>query len=154
MLRKKENITYVSTDLMMKNGVDAHASLTDLPLVSSLFDLIYCSNVLEHINDDLNAMAELQRVLKPGGLAIIQVPIEGETTFEDPTITSSEDRDKYFGQADHVRYYGRDIRCRLEQAGFLVEECWMPAALGLAEDQLLRYGVNKKELIHLCRKLQ
>ncbi len=152
IIRENKNIGYVTTDLQMKNGVDARANLTDLPLGSDAFDLIYCSNVLEHIKDDAAAMSELARVLRSGGLAIIQVPIKGDKTLEDPTITTPEDRDCFFGQHDHVRYYGRDIKDRLERAGFRVEECRMPHALGLSDDEIRRYGIAKEELIHLCYK--
>lgn len=151
-LRRRRGLRYTTTDLMMP-GVDVRASLTDLPLSTNTYDLIYCSNVLEHIPDDAAAMRELFRVLKPGGLAIIQVPVQGETTLEDPTVTTPEERDRLFGQPDHVRFYGRDIKGRLESAGFRAEECTMPGALDLPEARLAYYGVNRRELLHLCTKV-
>ena len=150
-IRKMSNIAYATVDLHM--GADVQVDLTNSPLDSDVFDLIYCSNVLEHIEDDASAILELYRMTKPHGLAIIQVPIKGEKTLEDPTITSPEERDRLFGQFDHVRYYGRDVKLRFERAGFQVEECWMPDALGLSERQNERYGVAKRELVHMCYKL-
>ena len=81
------------------------------------------SHVFEHVNDKL-AMAEVYRILKKGGLLIAMIPIiEGwNETFEDDSITSEEDRDRYFGQNDHVRMYGSDFRDRLAAAGFRLEE--------------------------------
>ena len=63
-------------------------------------------------------MRELLRVLRPGGWGIVQVPIEGETTDEDPTVTDPEERLRRFGQQNHVRLYGRDFYDRLVEAGF------------------------------------
>ena len=79
------------------------------------YDCVVCSHVLEHA-DDAKALCEIYRVLKPGGVALIMLPvIEGwATTYENPAVTSPEDRKKrHYGQADHVRYYGADMRNRI-----------------------------------------
>lgn len=67
-------------------------------------------------------MSELFRVLKPSGEAILQVPISkyNKKTFEDFSIILPEEREKYFGQKDHVRIYCKDYQNRLENAGFEV----------------------------------
>lgn len=150
-IERISNIDYITTDFLME-GVDLRASLTDLPCDSEYFDLIYCSNVLEHIKDDALAMSELFRVTKKGGLAIIQVPVKGKVTLENLTITSPEERDRLYGQWDHVRYYGRDVKSRLERAGFQVEECWMPDVLNISKIKIERYGIAQKELVHMCYK--
>ena len=112
-LRSVLGDNYVTTDLHMQN-VDVQCDITSLDFRDNSFDLIYCSNILKHIPNDSAAMHELYRILSPEGLAIIQVPLKGDKTFEDPAIVSPEDRDKYFGQADHIRMYGADIRDRLQ----------------------------------------
>lgn len=81
------------------------------------FDFIACSHVLEHVPDDGRAMRELFRVLAPGGVAILSVPLQGETTDEDQSCNADE-RLRRFGQADHVRRYGWDFFTRLGKAGF------------------------------------
>ncbi len=142
---------YITTDLFQE-GVDAREDITDLSFESDQFDFIYCSNVLEHVDNDRKAMSELFRVLSPGKIAIIQVPIKGETTYEDPTIVDPDERYNHFGQSDHVRYYGADIKDRLENAGFIVEPIIMPDVLSLESHKLSKMNLNKRELIHKCIK--
>jgi SAM-dependent methyltransferase len=103
-------------------SVDVQSDITRMAFRDASFDLIVCSHVLEHIPDDLAAMREVLRVCKPGGTAILNVPYEpGSKTFEDPSITTPEERRRAFGQADHVRVYsGTDYISRLESCGWHV----------------------------------
>ncbi|NJM95017.1 MAG: class I SAM-dependent methyltransferase, partial [Acaryochloridaceae cyanobacterium CSU_5_19] len=78
-------IDYLTADL--NNSAMVRMDLTDIQYPDQSFDVIYCSHVLEHIPDDAQAMAELARVLKSTGWAIIQVPILRELTYEDLSIT-------------------------------------------------------------------
>lgn len=151
MLRPALGERYLTTDLSAQ-GVDLKQDITALTLDDDSFDFIYCSNVLEHVEDDLTAMRELCRVLKPGGEALIQVPIRQGSTYEDPSITDPAQRAIHFGQADHLRFYGRDIAERLEKAGFQVEELYMPNALGLEQEAVARMNLGKGELVHRCVK--
>lgn len=118
-LKYKPDINYVSGDLMM-SGSMAKLDLTNIQFWDEQFDLLICSHVLEHIPDDVSAMREMYRILRPGGFLLAMVPIRGEKTYEDFSITDPEECIKHFGQDDHVRMYGRDIRERLEHAGFAV----------------------------------
>jgi SAM-dependent methyltransferase len=84
-LRRSPNLDYVSADL------DPHSALvkmdiTNITYPDESFDVVPCSHVLEHVWDDRKAMNELQRILKPGGWAIVLVPIDYKRaeTFEDP----------------------------------------------------------------------
>lgn len=98
-------------------AVDVQASLTEVPLRDASVGLLICYHVLEHVPDDAAAMAEIARVLAPGGVAVIQVPHRtGVATDEDPSA-GVEERVARFGQADHVRYYGDDFESRLATAG-------------------------------------
>lgn len=136
----------------MAPNVDRKEDITALSFEDESFDFIYCSNVLEHVPDDLAAMGELNRVLCRGGVAVIQVPIRGEVTFEDPSVTDEEERTRLFGQEDHVRYYGRDIAGRLQSAGFEVEQFYMNDVLKLGADDIQRMNLGKRELIQKCTK--
>ena len=82
--------------------------ITDIRYPDDSFDLIFASDVLEHIPDDERATRELRRVLRPDGWAILLVPIWGEKTKEDPSIVDPAEREREFGQFDHVRLYGHD----------------------------------------------
>jgi ubiquinone/menaquinone biosynthesis C-methylase UbiE len=72
--------------------------------------------------EDLQAMKEFHRVLKPGGWGILNSPIneKREVTYEDFSITDPAEMEKHFGQRDHVREYGLDYTDRLAEAGFKV----------------------------------
>ena len=110
---------YTTTDLHSPLA-DVKADICALPFEDNSYDLILCNHVLEHIPNDLKAMKELYRVLKPRGTAILQVPLEEdrENTFEDDSITDQQERTRIFGQYDHVRVYGHDYYNRLQKAGF------------------------------------
>lgn len=99
----------------------ATVDVTDIEQPDAAFDLVWCSHVLEHVEEDRRAMREFRRVLARGGRAVIGVPITVETTFEDPAVVDPADRLRLFGQEDHVRRYGMDVVERLAEAGFRVE---------------------------------
>jgi len=98
-------------------AVDVQASMTEMPLREGSVDVAVCYHVLEHIPDDAAAIAELHRVLSDGGLALVQVPWRPHTETDEDPSAPTEERIRRFGQADHVRYYGRDFESRLERAG-------------------------------------
>lgn len=108
---------YISIDLDGSQAMQA-MDITSLDFPDVYFDAVVCNHVLEHVPDDIMALEEIYRVLKPGGWASLQVPLKGDITFEDPTITDPTERVKYFGQDDHVRQYGQDYIQRLHKAGF------------------------------------
>lgn len=145
----KEYIDYLSADLMNPRAM-VKMDITDIQYPDNTFDVIYCSHVLEHVPDDRKAMREFHRVLKPGGWAILQVPITAETTFEDPTVTSPEERERLFGQHDHVRRYGPDYKDRLADAGFSVKVDGFVRELD--EKEIARMGLMQSEDVYFCTK--
>lgn len=149
--KKMKNIDYISVDIssdlaMMK------IDITDIPIADNQFDCIICYHVFEHIIDDIKAMREIYRVLKPGGWSILQVPIDNslDKTFEDPTITSPEERERVFGQNDHVRIYGKDYKERLRTAGFTVRDD--NYAQELDDSVITKCILDKNEEIYYCSK--
>ena len=118
-LRKHLGQNYITADLL--NEADVKMDITDIQYPDEYFDIIYCSHVLEHVQDDKKAMKEFCRVLKHKGWAILLVPITADKTFEDPAIVTPSERLRVFGQEDQVRRYGPDYVPRLRESGFKVE---------------------------------
>lgn len=116
---KKTNLDYVPIDLspeLFPFVSCVRADATDLPFQDASFDWIISNHVLEHIEKEEQCLLEISRVLKPGGTAFLTFPVnwELEKTLEDPAIQSPEERQKFYGQRDHVRAYGKDVVARLE----------------------------------------
>jgi len=126
--------------------------VTDLPFEPESFDVVICNHVLEHIHDDKKALEEIHRILKPNGWAILQVPISEklEKTEYDPSISSSEEREKIYGQHDHVRIYGQDYPKVLERNGFKVVQ-FSPFDHSRHED-LKKHALNPKEILFVAYK--
>ena len=151
VLRKQPQIDCLSVDLASPR-VDQKMDITNMSSRDDWFDGIICCHVLEHIPDDRKAMRELFRVLKPGGWAILQVPISPvlKETHEDCSVIEPADRERVFGQVDHVRMYGTDYPNRLAEAGFNVRKDYFVRTLDarVIEECVL----NLEEAIWFCEK--
>lgn len=149
--KKMEHLDYTTADLYSPI-VDVKADILDLPFKDNEFDIVFCNHVLEHVDSDIKAMNELFRVMKPGGMGIFQVPQEmsREKTYEDPNITSPEERAKHFGQYDHMRVYGRDYFDRLRSVGFEVKEVNYSKKIG--SELVEKYCLAKDEILPVCIK--
>lgn len=149
--RKQKNLDYTTGDLFSPLA-DVKMDLHEIPFDDNTFDVVFCNHVLEHVEDYHQCMTELHRVMKPGGWGIFQVPIDYNRyrTFEDPSITSEEDRLKYYRQKDHVRLFGLDYEDHLANAGFVVkaENFGDNLEEGLKE----RYALPGYELMYYCEK--
>lgn len=150
-LKSMPNIDYISADLNSDLAM-VKMDITNISFEENAFDVILCNHVLEHILDDGLAMRELYRVLKPGGWAILQVPIDNsrENTFEDPAVVTPEERQRVFGQYDHVRIYGLDYEKRLRAAGFHVKVDDYVKTIGA--DEIKKHALMEGENIYLCTK--
>jgi SAM-dependent methyltransferase len=123
--RKGGLIRYTGTDLDAERYRHIRgfqkADITAMPFGDNTFDFVICSHVLEHIPDDRKAMQQILRVLKPGGEALLMVPLatDGLGTDEEPSIHDPLEQERRFGQWDHVRLYSReDFQHRLAGCGF------------------------------------
>jgi SAM-dependent methyltransferase len=149
-LKVQPNLRYVTADLNMP-WVSVRFDINQLPHPDGGFDVVYCSHVLEHIPDDRRAMREICRVLKPGGWAVIIVPITTDVTFEDLSVTDPDERHRLFGQNDHVRRYGPDIENRLADSGFDVQV--FQAADVVDEDEGRRLAIPfKSSPMYYCKR--
>ena len=149
MLSSLPDVDYVPCDLVPDEG-HARVDATAIHLAPD-FDGVITSHVLEHVPDDAAAISEMFRVLKPGGWALVAVPLSTalERTYEDDSIRSRWERHRAYGQHDHVRLYGRDFAERLRQAGFEVQP--RRYARDLPPEDVKRYGL-RDGLFHLCVK--
>jgi len=132
------------------NGIKMDA--TDIQYEDNEFDVVICNHILEHIIDDVKAMKEIYRVLKPGGFAILQTPIamDLEKSHEDYSITTPKERKLIYGQFDHVRLYGFDYFERLASIGFRVERDH-PKENHWA-DNLEKHRLRDSEEVIVCHK--
>lgn len=149
--KKMKNIDYVTGDLISP-WADVKMDVRQIPLPGESFDVAMCNHVFEHVEEDLQAMREFYRILKPGGWAIFQVPIDTQRkeTFQDPSIVTEADREKHYWQRDHVRLYGLDYGRRLEQAGFVVDENHLVDKLD--KKLVERYALPAGETLYVCHK--
>jgi len=150
LLRARPNLRYLSVD-RFNPAADLQADLTALPLRTASVDLVLSSHVLEHVPDDAAAIAELARVLRPGGTAIVLVPWDPglPRTLADPALDTPAKRLTAYGHPYHYRIYGADLPARLAAAG-------LPARVVasrrlLTPHQRRRFRVNRNFLLH-CRR--
>lgn len=136
---------YATADILP--GHDLHLDMEAIDQPAGSWDVAIANHVLEHL-DDRKALAELHRVLAPGGLALLTVPlVEGwAETLENPAWTSEADRAAYYTDPLHVRMYGRDFRERLADAGFAVED------FTAVEPDVYRFGLQRGETLFLARR--
>lgn len=148
-----EGVDYYPVDINPEfYGIRDVVDITNIQYEDNFFDLIICYHVLEHIPDDIKAMSELFRVLKPSGKALINVPFDKarEVTLEDEKYNTPELREKYYEQFDHVRLYGKDYVKRLEKVGFHVDT--VHPNVNRSAHELKIYGVGADETIDICKK--
>jgi SAM-dependent methyltransferase len=139
-LRARPGLDYLSADIDGSQAMTA-ADVTDLPFEEGSFDSVLCSHVLEHVPDEAAALAEVRRVLRPGGWAAIMLPVDRSlpTTVEDPAAGTPEARQERFGHWDHVRLYGADVARRIG-ADEVVD---VLASVG--EERVRRHGLRRTD---------
>jgi SAM-dependent methyltransferase len=152
LLRKYRFLNYRSADLF-RDDVDDKVDIENMPIYKDdSVDIFLCSHVLEHVKDDRKAIAELYRILHPGGWGIVMVPIvlSLSDVHEDPTIESDADRWKYFGNPDHLRSYSKQgFIARLEEVGFKVNQFGVNY---FGADVFERHGIHERSVLYVVTK--
>lgn len=149
-----KNYKYYFTAEYVKNSYsDYIVDIQNTGIEDCSFDFIVCNHILEHVEDDRKAISEIYRLLKPNGVAFLQVPMDDklDKTIEDPSITDPEERRKLFGQTDHLRMYGWDISERLSDCGFEVDTIRFWEKTDPVEIE--KYSIKEKEPVFICRKI-
>lgn len=146
---------YRTADLYM-DGVDDKIDLQNMNIYEdNSWDFVLCSHVLEHVEDDVKALSEIHRILKPQGKAILMVPINlglAQSIEADQTKTYTDiERWKYFGQDDHQRLYSKeDFISRIESVGFRLKQLDLNY---FGEEVFKTYGINKKSVLYIGEKI-
>lgn len=146
-------LEYLSADLFNPDAM-VKMDISKIEYPDESFDIVYCSHVLEHVEDDKKAIGEIFRVLKKNGYAVLMVPITVEKTFEDPSVTDPRDREKVFGQYDHLRVYGIDVVDRISQVGFNVKVVYISDILSAEQKKQcgLDHITENRMPIFFCQK--
>lgn len=106
--------SYTTADLDA-GDVEHQADLRCLPFADDTFDFIFAAHVLEHVDEDTKALAEIARVLRPNGIAILPVPIVAPRTVEYPHPIPTEHnhvRAPGWDYFDRYRPYFKDVLVR------------------------------------------
>ena len=99
---KEKYKSYISSDLY-REDVDHQFDIQSIPYPDNSFDLVFASHVLEYVKNDMRAIQEIKRVLRPGGLAFLPVPM-----LHDKTIDFEErPRNKRIIRETGVDYFDR-----------------------------------------------
>jgi 2-polyprenyl-6-hydroxyphenyl methylase / 3-demethylubiquinone-9 3-methyltransferase len=123
-----------------------------LPLETGAFDAVVMSEVLEHLENPVEALSEAARVLQPGGALLATVPNANYPFFWDPinwtlerTIGKPIRRGTFAGiWANHVRLYtGPDLRSHLEAAGFEMQQLVFQTHAAMPFVHNIVYGIGK-----------
>ena len=146
-LKLLDTVNYIPTDFEGEFTSDRHLDITAIDLPTNSVDLVLCYHILEHVLHDEKAISELHRILKEGAKCFIQTPFKEGTIYEDPSKQSKQEREKHFGQQDHVRIYSaQGLKERLEKTGLKVE------ILSFSENKDNYFGFSQTETVLLCSK--
>ena len=151
-LNRKFNISkYYAFDRNEKSFINLTGDLTAIPLPDNSIDVVLAWHILEHVTDDRKAIAELHRILKPGGKMLASVPMFPANrlwTHEDPEVEPWQYKEEY-GHPDHKRACGADYIIRLMQV-FRVDELWIKL---LPNSEQEHFGLSEDHVCWMCEKV-
>lgn len=131
----------LTTDLDMAD-VDFRSDVSRLPMADATVAAAVCSDVLEHVADDVAALRELRRVLVVGGRVVVHVPVLCTETVEYGRAV--------VGDNGHRRAYGPDIVDRFTAAGLDVD--WRLAG-SLPGNERRRLGLYDEDVLFIGRRV-
>ena len=137
----------------------AAGDATRMPFADDSFDVVIAAEVLEHIPADQAAMAEIARVLRPGGIAAVTVP-----AWLPERICWLLSDDYHNVPGGHVRIFTRpELETKLTRAGLAVADhhhahalhspyWWLKCAVGVHDDHPLASAYHKLLVWDIMRK--
>ena len=136
-----------------RDGVDDQVDIMNMEIYrTAQFAFFICSHILEHVEDDRQALRELFRITKDGGGGILMVPIDLSFSGidEDPACTDEAIRWGRFGQGDHVRKYSKQgFIDRVSEAGFIVHQFGCEV---LGTEQFIKNGITQQSILYVVEK--
>jgi SAM-dependent methyltransferase len=151
-IAQADPLEYVLGDLYPTRSDIRRVDLQEIDFPAEHFDFVIANHVLEHVNDDGQALSEIFRVLRPGGHAVLQTPYASRlaSKLEDPSIATESARLEAYGQEDHCRLYGADLPSFIASFGFVAKTATHAELLPGVD--ALRAGVNALEPFLLFAK--
>jgi SAM-dependent methyltransferase len=155
-IKSYQNIDYYTADLMVTLNARFQArpeyvmSVTDIEFDDNSFDFLICSHVLDDVDDDARAIAEIYRVLKKKGRALISVPVDTSNLATIEFYENEKLKKELNIGAENKRIYGSDIIDLLAIPGFEVRK--ITASEILDNSQIDRYSVREKDIFFICEK--
>ena len=118
---ERNGITCTTADLYSSG--DLKLDIQNTGLDDSSYDVVIANHVLEHVDVYRNALAEVQRILKPNGFFICSFPMDPKVELldEETEPLSEMERIRRFGQSDHKRVFGMKAEKLLIEAGYEIE---------------------------------
>ncbi len=152
LLNRLPYLDYTTCDIVPSKSVMHQVDLTNCErYTDDSFDYIYSSHVLEHIADLSAALHQLYRISKPGGCAILQVPLRDGPTFVHPEAVDRESRKRFHGHPDHKRWPGRE-----DWHVILAEPGWSVTIARVGDfataNEANRFAVNLGSPVYVCKK--
>jgi SAM-dependent methyltransferase len=132
---------HVMTTDLFDPSVDFMADIERTPIRAESVTLCLCSDVLEHVEQDVVALREIRRVLKLDGIALVHVPVVIDRTLDFGMAIE--------GDYGHRRAYGTDVLDRMEEAGLAVG---MVPALTLPEAVRHRFGIGARDALFVLAR--
>ena len=152
-IRSLNPLQYIKADYVPREKDVKKIDATNINFPDNSFDIVICNHVLEHIPQYLDALSEINRVLKPNGIAILQTPYSKilKNNFEDENINTDEQRLYFYGEKDHFRIFGEENFLNdINVAGFDLE---IIKNKDLFDEKIsFYYGVNYHEDLIQVRK--
>ena len=150
LIRANDRLNYFSTDIdpiaikyRCAPGTGFMSDIQTLGVKTNSVDIIFCLHVLEHVRHDCDAIRELSRALKPGGIAYIMVPFD--MTLKETEEWEIPDPDIHY----HIWAYATpDFKYRLDC--FDYQE--IKPDTFLTEEERTRFRIPPKEIIYRCVK--
>lgn len=154
LLVKKLKSMGIIPDVISKEYINPFDYKKTENLTGNIYDVIILPHVLQFIDDDQMVYSELKRLLRPGGIALIQTATnpEMDRTYENIKTPEDKDRLKDHYEPGYLRIYGANFSKHLTKAGFDVEVVDYAGQLGTPAHKYYQVGRSERELIFVCKK--